>query len=198
MRSNLEFELLCGREELSAVRQRARQMVHDKDEELEVCRKLLQKEVEGQKQAPSPHPNPHPNSNPNPTPNPTLAPAPAQAAARTPIPNPQPQPKQAAEAEAAITISDKRAAEAAAEAAAPGLGGADASVVYSARLQSHRDVEVLRLQRECETLQAGRTRGGCLLAACCLVMRGYRTYHLSPPSTDRTCYCCTGEAQRRA
>ena len=51
VRSNLEFELLCGREELSAVRQRARQMVHDKDEELEVCRKLLQKEVEGQKQA---------------------------------------------------------------------------------------------------------------------------------------------------
>ena len=112
MRSNLEFELLCGREELSAVRQRARQMVHDKDEELEVCRKLLQKEVEGQKQA--------------------------------------------AEAEAAITMSDKRAAEAAAEAAGPGLGGADASVVYSARLQSHRDVEVLRLQRECETLQARR------------------------------------------
>ena len=60
VRSNLEFELLCGREELSAVRQRARQMVHDKDEELEVCRKLLQKEVEGQKQAPSPHPNPQP------------------------------------------------------------------------------------------------------------------------------------------
>ena len=112
VRGNLEFELLCGREELSAVRQRARQMVHDKDEELEVCRKLLQKEVEGQKQA--------------------------------------------AEAEAAITMSDKRAAEAAAEAAGPGLGGADASVVYSARLQSHRDVEVLRLQRECETLQARR------------------------------------------
>ena len=115
MRGNLEFELLCGREELSAVRQRARQMVHDKDEELEVCRKLLQKEVEGQKQA--------------------------------------------AEAEAAITMSDKRAAEAAAEAAGPGLGGADASVVYSARLQSHRDVEVLRLQRECETLQARRNGG---------------------------------------
>lgn len=90
-------------------------MVHDKDEELEVCRKLLQKEVEGQKQA--------------------------------------------AEAEAAITMSDKRAAEAAAEAAGPGLGGADASVVYSARLQSHRDVEVLRLQRECETLQARRNGG---------------------------------------
>ena len=54
-------------------------------------------------------------------------------------------------------MSDKRAAEAAAEAAAPGLGGADASVVYSARLQSHRDVEVLRLQRECETLQARHT-----------------------------------------
>ena len=115
VRGNLEFELLCGREELSAVRQRARQMVHDKDEELEVCRKLLQKEVEGQKQA--------------------------------------------AEAEAAITMSDKRAAEAAAEAAGPGLGGADASVVYSARLQSHRDVEVLRLQRECETLQARRNQG---------------------------------------
>ena len=120
VRGNLEFELLCGREELSAVRQRARQMVHDKDEELEVCRKLLQKEVEGQKQA--------------------------------------------AEAEAAITMSDKRAAEAAAEAAGPGLGGADASVVYSARLQSHRDVEVLRLQRECETLQARRNGG--LYVAC--------------------------------
>ena len=66
MRGNLEFELLCGREELSAVRQRARQMVHDKDEELEVCRKLLQKEVEGQKQAASPSPNPNPDTNPKP------------------------------------------------------------------------------------------------------------------------------------
>ena len=65
-------------------------------------------------------------------------------------------------------MSDKRAAEAAAEAAAPGLGGADASVVYSARLQSHRDVEVLRLQRECETLQArGASKG--LLATCYLL-----------------------------
>ena len=158
-------------------------MVHDKDEELEVCRKLLQKEVEGQKQAPNPHPNLHPNSNPNPTPNPTLAPAPAPApaAARIPTPIPQPQPKQAAEAEAAITISDKRAAEAAAEAAAPGLGGADASVVYSARLQSHRDVEVLRLQRECETLQAGRTRG--LLATCHLLLSNEGLQDLPPITT---------------
>ena len=72
VRGNLEFELLCGREELSAVRQRARQMVHDKDEELEVCRKLLQKEVEGQKQAASTSPNPNPNPNPNPIPTLTL------------------------------------------------------------------------------------------------------------------------------
>ena len=139
MRGNLEFELLCGREELSAVRQRARQMVHDKDEELEVCRKLLQKEVEGQKQA--------------------------------------------AEAEAAITMSDKRAAEAAAEAAGPGLGGADASVVYSARLQSHRDVEVLRLQRECETLQARRNGG--LYVTCYLPLSDeglFTAYH--PLTTD--------------
>ena len=161
VRGNLEFELLCGREELSAVRQRARQMVHDKDEELEVCRKLLQKEVEGQKQAanpnPNPYPNPNPNSNPYPYPNPNF----------NPNPNSNPNPDQAAEAEAAITMSDKRAAEAAAEAAAPGLGGADASVVYSARLQSHRDVEVLRLQRECETLQARRNQG--LLATCYLL-----------------------------
>ena len=162
VRGNLEFELLCGREELSAVRQRARQMVHDKDEELEVCRKLLQKEVEGQKQAanpnPNPYPNPNPNSNPYPYPNPSS----------NPNPNSNPNPDQAAEAEAAITMSDKRAAEAAAEAAAPGLGGADASVVYSARLQSHRDVEVLRLQRECETLQARRNQG--LLATCYLLL----------------------------
>ena len=161
VRGNLEFELLCGREELSAVRQRARQMVHDKDEELEVCRKLLQKEVEGQKQAANPNPNPYPypnpNSNPYPYPNPNF----------NPNPNSNPNPDQAAEAEAAITMSDKRAAEAAAEAAAPGLGGADASVVYSARLQSHRDVEVLRLQRECETLQARRNQG--LLATCYLL-----------------------------
>jgi hypothetical protein len=79
VRGNLEFELLCGREELSAVRQRARQMVHDKDEELEVCRKLLQKEVEGQKQAanpnPNPYPNPNPNSNPYPYPYPNSNPA---------------------------------------------------------------------------------------------------------------------------
>ena len=139
VRGNLEFELLCGREELSAVRQRARQMVHDKDEELEVCRKLLQKEVEGQKQA--------------------------------------------AEAEAAITMSDKRAAEAAAEAAGPGLGGADASVVYSARLQSHRDVEVLRLQRECETLQARRNGG--LYVTCYLPLSDeglFTAYH--PLTTD--------------
>ena len=156
VRGNLEFELLCGREELSAVRQRARQMVHDKDEELEVCRKLLQKEVEGQKQAASPNPNPDPSPNLDPKPKPKLKPKPNPNPNLNPYPNPNPTTNrnQAAEAEAAITMSDKRAAEAAAEAAAPGLGGADASVVYSARLQSHRDVEVLRLQRECETLQA--------------------------------------------
>ena len=170
VRGNLEFELLCGREELSAVRQRARQMVHDKDEELEVCRKLLQKEVEGQKQAANPNPNPDPNPNPNPNPN--------------SHPNPNPHPEQAAEAEAAITMSDKRAAEAAAEAAGPGLGGADASVVYSARLQSHRDVEVLRLQRECETLQARRNGG--LYVTCYLPLSDeglFTAYH--PLTTDR-------------
>ena len=115
VRSTLEFELLCGREELSAVRQRARQMVQDKDEELEVCRKLLQKEVEEQKKIEE------------------------EKAALDPV----------------EALKARTAAEAAAAAAGLGeaAGGADASVVYSARLQSHRDVEVLRLQRECETLQ---------------------------------------------
>ena len=128
VRSTLEFELLCGREELSAVRQRARQMVQDKDEELEVCRKLLQKEVEEQKKIEE------------------------EKAALDPV----------------EALKARTAAEAAAAAAGLGeaAGGADASVVYSARLQSHRDVEVLRLQRECETLQVGRTRG--LLATCYL------------------------------